>query len=176
MRLHEIAMTGDRYFKGVPKKLDVVPDNAFDLRIEELKGHIEGWKDLYNKLPDKDAVYAEQTAYRIKDMEQELLDYEEIGELPFTFYAAKDREHAEYFQAQFEDGVIDEVEITAKNIATVKDLHSLGFSMKRTVSHLTPIMIHKLKKAGFDAAAGPIDNIAGGDEIVVFSPEQVKRV
>ena len=176
MRLFEIATIGSIMYKGVDPNPAVIPDNAFDLRTEELKGHIQGWKDLYDKLPDKEAVYAKQTEYKIKEMEQELADFYEIGELPFTFYAAKDREHAEFFQAQFPDGVIDEVKLTAKNLATVEDLRAVGFKGKQTVSHLTPMMVHKLKKAGFDGATGNIDNVQAGEEVVVFSPEQVQRV
>ena len=101
MRLFKVAMAGDTMYKGQSANPDVIPDNAFDLRTEELKGHIEGWKEIYNKLPDKDEVYAHQTAYRIKDMEQELADFEAIGEIPFTFYAARDEGDAQFFSDQF---------------------------------------------------------------------------
>lgn len=175
MRLFEVAMTGDTMYKGLSATTDMIPDNAFDLRTEELKGHIKGWKELYNKLPDKDAVYAHQTEYRIKDMEEELRDFEEIGEIPFTFYAARDEDDAQFFSDQFEDGEVKQVKISAKNVATVNDLRALGFTTKRTISHLTPMMVHKLKKAGFDAATGIIDMLHG-DEVVVFSPEQVKVI
>ena len=57
-----------------------------------------------------------------------------------------------------------------------KYFQNVIFFTKRTVSHLTPMMVHRLKKAGFDGATGSIDNIPGGEEVVVFSPEQVKRI
>ena len=43
---------------------------------------------------------------------------------------------------------------------------------KQSISHLTPMMVHKLKKAGFDGATGTIDQ-RNGVEVVVFSPQQV---
>ena len=175
MRLFEIAMTGDTMYKGQSTSPDVIPNNAFDLRTEELKGHIKGWEAIYAKLPDKDEVYASQLEYRIQNMKQELADFEEIGELPFTFYAARDEDDAQFFSDQFEDGEVKRVKISAKNVATVKDLKALGFTGKQTVSHLTPIMVHKLKKAGFDGATGIIDRLHG-DEVVVFSPGQVKII
>ncbi len=174
MRLFEIVAADDIMYKGRAATPDKYDHYSFDTRISELKQAIVDWQKIYDKLPDKDTAYAHQTEYRINNFKQELADFDEIGELPFTFYAAKDREHAEYFRGQFEGGVIDEVRLTAKNLATVEDLRALGFG-KQTVSHLTPIQIHKLKKAGFDGATGTIDNV-GGEEVVVFSPEQVQRV
>lgn len=175
MRLLEVAMSGDTMYKGQSASPDVIPDNAFDLRIEELKGHIKDWEAIYAKLPDKSEVYASQLEYRIQNMKQELADFEEIGELPFTFYAAKDKDDAQFFSDQFEDGEVRQVKISAKNVATVEDLKTLGFAGKQTISHLTPMMVHKLKKAGFDAATGIIDRLHG-DEVVVFSPGQVKII
>lgn len=175
MRLYELTIADAPHYKGRSKNPEIVPDNAWELRTEELKGHIKGWKDLHDKLPDKSTGYAYQVEYRIKDMEQELADLEEINEIPFTFYAAKEYSDAEFFSDQFTDGEVHEVKITAKNVATVDDLRALGFPHKQTVSHLTPMMIHKLKKAGFDAATGTIDRL-NGIEVVVFSPEQVKQV
>ena len=172
MRLFELTVTDQPMYKGGPKTPDVIPDNAFDMRTDELRDNIRGWQELYDKLPDKEAPYAYQVKFRIEGMEQELADFEEIGELPFTFYAAYDKDNAHYFSDQFKDGEVREVRVTAKNVATVEDLRALGFP-KHTVSHLTPIMVHKLKKAGFDGATGIIDNLHG-DEVVVFSPEQVK--
>lgn len=166
MRLLEIAMTGDTMYKAQAASPDVIPKNAYELRTDELRYNIKLWKKHRHQTP------YDQTM--IQKMENELRDFEEIKEIPFTFYAAKERDGAEYFQAQFKDGVVDEVKIYAKNLATVKDLNSLGY-MKQSVSHLTPMMVHKLKKAGFDGATGYIDNV-GGTEVVVFSPKQVKRV
>jgi len=159
-------------YKGQSKNPEIVPDNAFDLRTEEQRKNIEGWQKIYDNLPDKETPYAYQVKFRIEGMQQELADFEEIGELPFTFYAAYDKDNAHYFSDQFKDGEVREVRVTAKNVATVEDLRALGFP-KHTVSHLTPIMVHKLKKAGFDGATGIIDNLSG-HEVVVFSPEQVK--
>lgn len=173
MRLFELTMTDQPMYKGMSKNPDVVPDDAYEQRTAQLKGHIADWQKVYDKLPDKDTAYAHQVDYRINDMKQELADFEEIGEIPFTFYAAYDKENAEFFSDQFTDGEVHEVKITANNVATVDDLRALGFSGKQTVSHLTPIMVHKLKQAGFDAATGIIDQLHG-DEVVVFSPEQVK--
>ena len=169
MRLFEIAMTGDTLYKAQSASWDEGASDVYDYetRIRELKHNIKAWKKTRYLTP-YDTNF-------IANMENELRELEEIGEVPFTFYAAKERDGAEYFQAQFENGVVDEVKIFAKNLATVKDLQALGFKGKQTVSHLTPIMIHKLKKAGFDGATGHIDNV-GGAEVVVFSPKQVERV
>ena len=174
MRLHEISMVDAPHYKGQSQNPETVPDNAFELRIADQKKNIDGWQKIYDKLPDKEEPYAYQVKFRIEDMERELADLEEIGELPFTFYAAVNRDTAEWFSDQFVDGEVREVRVTAKNLATDADLRALGFP-KRTVSHITPIMVHKLKKAGFDGATGIIDlPHAGGDEVVVFSREQVK--
>ena len=175
MRLHEIAMVDAPHYKGQSQNPEIVPDNAWELRTEELVGHIKGWQKLYDKLPDKTTAYAYQVEHRIKDMIQELKDFDEIGEIPFTFYAAKERSDAEFFSDQFTDGEVHEVKLTAKNVATVDDLKAVGFEHKQTVSHLTPMMVHKLKAAGFDGATGIIDRLHG-DEVVVFSPEQVELV
>lgn len=172
MRLFELTITDQPMYKGQSKNPDIVPDDAYEIRTKELRGHIGDWKKMYDKLPDKTTPYAYQTEYKIKGMEQELADFDEIKEIPFTFYAAYDKENAEFFSDQFEDGEVREVKITAKNVATVDDLRALGFNTKQTVSHLTPMMVHKLKKAGFDGATGIIDRL-NGDEVVVFSPEQV---
>ena len=161
------------YFKGMPASQDIVPPNAFEIRTNELKDHIAGWQKIYDKLPDKDTPYAHQVQFRIDDMKQELKDFDEIGELPFTFYAAKDSDDAQYFSDQFPDGKVHPVKITARNLATVEDLRSLGFSGKQSVSHLTPMMVHRLKKHGFDGAIGTIDQ-RNGEEVVVFSPQQIK--
>jgi len=166
-------MTDAPYFKGMPASQEIVPPNAFEIRTNELRDNIKGWEKVYDKLPDKDTPYAHQVQFRIENMKQELADFEEIGELPFTFYAAKEASDAQYFSDQFPDGKVHPVKLTAKNLATVEDLNALGFSSKRTVSHLTPMMIHRLKKHGFDGAIGPIDQL-GGEEVVVFSPQQVK--
>lgn len=174
MRLHEISMVDAPHYKGQSQNPETVPDDAFELRIKDQKENIEGWQKIYDKLPDKEAPYAYQVKFRIEGMQQELADFEEIGELPFTFYAAVDRDTARFFSDQFVDGEVKEVRITAKNLATDADLRALGFP-KRTVSHITPMMVYKLKKAGFDGATGIIDlPHAGGDEVVVFSREQVK--
>lgn len=169
MRLYEVAMTGDTLYKAQSPSWEAGADDTYnyEARIKELRYNIGAWKKTRNN----DAY----DAMMIGKMEDELGELEEIGEIPFTFYAAKEREGAEYFKSQFTDGEVGEVKIYAKNLATVEDLNSLGFSGKRTVSHLTPIMIHRLKKHGFDGATGYIDNV-GGEEVVVFSPEQVKRV
>ncbi len=174
MRLFEVAMIDEPLFKGQAQKSEVIPDNAFDIRIAELKQHIQEWKKILAKMPagKPDTM---QTEYKIKDMEQELYDFEKIGEIPFTFYAARDKNDAQFFSDQFEDGEVDEVKINAKNLASVNDLRNLGFTTKQSVSHLTPMMIHKLKRAGFDGATGTIDR-RHGIEVVVFSPEQVKRI
>lgn len=169
MRLFEIAMTGDTLYKSQSSTPRASSDDAYsyEATTKELRNFIKQWKKFRNN--------DEYDVMKIADMERELADLEEIGEIPFTFYAAKERDGAEYFQTQFENGVMIEVKIFAKNLATVEDLRALGFIGKQTVSHLTPIMIHKLKKAGFDGATGYIDNV-GGEEVVVFSPEQVERV
>ena len=172
MRLAEIAMTGEPHFKGQPRSQEIVPSNAFELRTEEQRENIAGWQKIYDNLPDKEAPYAYQVKFRIEGMQQELADFDEIGELPFTFYAARDSDDARFFSDQFPDGDVDEVKLTAKNLATVKDLRALGFSTKQSISHLTPMMVHKLKKAGFDGATGTIDQ-RNGVEVVVFSPQQV---
>jgi len=175
MRLFELTVTDQPMYKGMSKNPEIVPDDAWEQRTAELKGHIADWQRAYDKLPDKETPYAYQTKYKIDNMKQELADFDEIGEIPFTFYAAYDKENAEFFSDQFEDGEVHEVRVTAKNVATVDDLRALGFNTKQTVSHLTPMMVHKLKKAGFDGATGIIDRL-NGDEVVVFSPEQVKIV
>lgn len=174
MRLHEISMVDAPHFKGQSQNPETVPDNVWEIRVAELKDIIKGWQSVYGKLPDKESPYAYQVDYRIDGLKRDLADLEEIGEMPFTFYAAVDRETAQFFSDQFPDGEVREVKVTAKNLATDADLRALGFP-KKTVSHITPIMVHKLKKAGFDGATGLIDlPYAGGDEVVVFSREQVK--
>lgn len=174
MRLFEVAIVDEPLYKGQDKTPDVIPDNAFEIRTQELRNHIKGWWKAYKKMPkgEPGTAHTEQT---IKDMEQELADFEEIGEIPFTFYAARDEDDAQFFSDQFEDGEVKQVKLSAKNVATVDDLRAVGFTTKQTVSHLTPMMIHKLKQAGFDAATGLIDRLRG-DEVVVFSPEQVRVV
>ena len=152
------------HYKGQDKVPEVIPDDAFDLRTKELAGHLAAWKKIPNPSPYDEMM--------IQNMERELAEFEEIGEVPFTFYAAQDRSDAEFFSDQFKDGEVREVRVTAKNLATPKDLHELGF-LKSSVSHLQPMMIHKLKKAGFDGATGIIDRL-NGTEVVVFSREQVK--
>ena len=166
MRLHEIAMVDAPHYKGQSKTPEVYDDDAFDIRTNELRSHLAAW----GKIPNP----SEYDKYMIQNMERELAEFEEIGELPFTFYAAQDRDDAEFFSDQFSDGEVREVRVTAKNLATSKDLHDLGF-LKTSVSHLQPMMIHKLKKAGFDGATGTIDRL-NGTEVVVFSPEQVKVI
>ena len=161
------------HYKGQSQNPEIVPDDAWELRTEELKGHIAAWKKMYDNLPDKETAYAYQTAFSIENMEQELKDFDEIGEIPFTFYAAVNKSDATFFSDQFTDGEVREVKISAKNVATVDDLKAVGYKHKQTVSHLTPMMVHKLKAAGFDAATGIIDRL-NGDEVVVFSREQVK--
>lgn len=174
MRLFEVAMIDEPLFKGQPRTPEVIPDNAFDIRIAELKKNIQGWKKIITKMPaGKPGTI--HTEHIIKNMEQDLRDFEEIGELPFTFYAARDKGDAQFFSDQFEDGGVDEVKISAKNLASVNDLRNLGFTTKQSISHLTPMMVHKLKQAGFDGAMGTIDRLHG-IEVVVFSPEQVKRI
>jgi len=169
MRLFEIAMAGDTLYKAQSAEWEAGAEDtySYEKRINELKHNIQAWKKTRFQTPYDQMM--------IEKMEDELRELEEIGEIPFTFYAAKDRDGAEYFKSQFSDGKVGEVKIYAKKLATVDDLRAVGFPEKRTVSHLTPMMIHKLKKAGFDGATGHIDNV-GGDEVVVFSPEQVKRV
>lgn len=173
MRLFEIAITDEPLYKGQSQNPETIPDNVWEIRVAELKEIIKNWQKVYSKLPDKESAYAYQVQYRIDGLKQDLADLEEIGEMPFTFYAARDKDDATFFSDQFEDGEVREVRLSAKNVATVNDLRALGFKHKQTVSHLTPIMIHKLKQAGFDAATGIIDRLHG-DEVVVFSPEQVK--
>ena len=169
MRLYEIAISGDTYYKAQSSTPEPHDKTWYDykLQVSDLKKNIAGWKKNRNEtLYDK---------MMIQKLEDKLSELEEIGEIPFTFYAAKDPEYAEYFQGQFENGEVVNVKLYAKNVATVDDLRALGFPEKRTVSHLTPMMVHKLKKAGFDAATGYIDNV-GGTEVVVFSPKQVKVI
>jgi len=173
MRLAEIAMVDAPHYKGQSKNPEIVPDNAWEIRTAELKEIIKNWQKVYSKLPDKDSPYAHQTQFRIDNYIQELKDFDEIGEIPFTFYAAVDKSDATFFSDQFTDGEVREVRVSAKNVATVNDLKAVGYKHKQTVSHLTPMMVHKLKTAGFDGATGIIDRL-NGDEVVVFSPEQVK--
>ena len=178
MKLNEVAVTGQKMYKGRSASPDHVPDNAYDLRVSELENHIEGWKASAKRRPDD--LYIKQ---KIEDLENELDDLKSIGELPFTFYAAKDKDDAHFFSDQFPDGVVDEVKIYANNLATVDDVNALrdengkrvSNRHRRTVSHLTAKEVHYLKKAGFDGATGYIDQ-RNGIEVVVFSPEQVKRV
>lgn len=168
MRLFEISMVDAPHYKGQSQTPDVIPDDAFDIRTKELAGHLADWKKIPNPSPYDEMM--------IQKMENELSEFGEIGEIPFTFYAAENRDTAQFFSDQFKDGEVRQVKVSAKNLATDADLRALGFP-KRTVSHLTPMMVHKLKAAGFDGATGIIDMpFSSGQEVVVFSPEQVKVI
>jgi len=178
------AMSVTRMFKGAPPTTKVVDDSMplFDDVLREKRIHLKGWKEqLKNTDPDTASHF--DTSIRVERMEREIAALEDAGELPFTFYAAKDKGGAQYFADQFEGGAVRRVDVESSNLATVEDVmalkdadgHPLNPYRRGTVSHLNAEEIVALKKAGFDGAVGPIDNLASaGDEVVVFSPDQVK--
>ena len=172
-------------FKGTDPTAKVVDDTfpLYEDLLQRQRVLIKGWKKQLEHTEPNTASHFDDSM-RVDRMEKELAALEEAGEIPFTFYAARDDTAAQYFADQFKDGVVRRVDVEATNLATVDDVRGLkdknGLPLnpnrRGTISHLNTQEVVALKKAGFDGAAGPIDNIPQGDEVVVFSPEQVKFV
>jgi hypothetical protein len=183
LKKREKVESKEQMFKGQAATDKIIDESAnYSEAVSSLEDHLASWKKSL-KYEAKGSAGEFDTKVRIENMEQDLKALKESGEIPFTYYAAKNKESAEYFSNQAEEGVVKEVEITSKNLATVKDViglknekgQRLNPNRRTSISHLQVAEVVALKKAGFDGATGAIDNV-GGTETVVFSPEQVSVV
>jgi len=172
----KVAATIFPMFKGQARGSRLIDaTEGFTERLSEAKGFLFDWEKVLQKTPD-DLIVKD----RVAQMRIEIDALEEAGENPFTFYAAKDDQGAQFFADQFSNGVVEKVDLNANNLASLEDVMALkGKDGKRlnpdrlsSVSHLNVAEVVALKKAGFDGAIGEIDRV-GGTEIVVFSPDQV---
>ena len=169
---------------------------------QELRGQALAWRNNQRVAEEAGDEYAAFSSAQYADrIEKNLAAIEEAGEVPFTFYAAEDKDKAIYFAEQFAEPATDltpaqvnlrnrwldsesgyvipevmAVEIDSKKVATVEDLQRVtGRPGRQTVSHLQPWEVLALKKEGFDAATGNIDRV-GGDELVSFDPNNITIV
>lgn len=191
-------------FDALLRNKVIDPKNAdFEGVTQELRGQALAWRNNQRVAEEAGDEYAAfSSAQYAERIEKNLAAIEEAGEVPFTFYAAEDKDKAIYFAEQFAEPATDlspaevglrnrwldssdsgyvipqvmAVEIDSKKVATVEDLQRVtGNPHRQTVSHLQPWEVLALKKEGFDAATGPIDRV-GGDELVSFDPNNITIV